>query len=98
MEDFVCHNDFESLVLGCTHYPLIASHIKSLYPRLKLYSSSTEVIDEAAQILTDMDMLASETDYDDRFYASDLSDNFLRMTELLPGGKTAKIKLKQLKD
>ena len=34
----------------------------------------------------------------DRYYASDLSDNFLRMTDMLVGNNDAKIKLKKLEN
>ncbi len=96
MDGFVEENDFEYLILGCTHYPLVATNIRRLYPHLRLYNSSAEVINEAAVILRERDQLAEPNDQLDRFYASDLSDNFIRMTELLLIGEHAKIKLKTI--
>lgn len=98
MDDFVKNNNIDSLILGCTHYPLIATNIKRLYPELKLYNSSAEVICDVVDILTEKDMLAGENDFPDRFYASDLSENFLRMTDTLFEGYDTKIKLKKLDD
>ena len=98
MDDFVKNNNIDSLILGCTHYPLIAANIKSIYPELKLYNSSAEVISDVVDILTEKDMLAGENDFPDRFYASDLSENFLRMTNTLFEGYDTKIKLKKLDD
>ncbi len=98
MDDFVKANNLDSLILGCTHYPLIASNIKKIYPNLKLYNSSAEVISDVVNILTENDMLAGENDFPDRFYASDLSENFLRMTDTLFEGYDTKIKLKKLDD
>lgn len=98
MDDFVKNNNIDSLILGCTHYPLITANIKRIYPELKLYNSSAEVISDVVDILTEKDMLAGENDFPDRFYASDLSENFLRMTNTLFEGYDTKIKLKKLDD
>lgn len=98
MDDFVKDNRIDSLILGCTHYPLIAPNINRLYPELRLYNSSAEVIRDVVEILTERDILAEENDFPDRFYASDLSENFIRMTDTLFEGYDTKIKLKKLDD
>ena len=98
MDDFVKDNRIDSLILGCTHYPLIAPNINRLYPELRLYNSSAEVIRDVLEILTERDILAEENDFPDRFYASDLSENFIRMTDTLFEGYDTKIKLKKLDD
>lgn len=98
MDDFVRDNQFDDLILGCTHYPLVASHIRKLYPGIRLYSSSAEVINEAREILTERDMLAEGSELTDRYYASDLSDNFIAMTDLLFAGTDFKIKFVKLED
>ena len=81
MDDFVKKNQLDSL---------------RLYPKLRLYNSSAEVISDVVDILTERDMLAEENDFPDRFYASDLSENFIRMTDTLFEGYDTKIKLKKL--
>ena len=83
MDDFVKEHGFTDLILGCTHYPLVASHIRKLYPDLRLYSSSAEVVREAAEILKEKDMLAAGSEFTDRYYASDMSENFIAMTDML---------------
>ena len=98
MDDFVRENKFEDLILGCTHYPLIADHINKHYPGLKLYNSSAEVIREAASILEERDMLACGSTLTDRYYASDLSENFIAMTDLLFKGTDFRIKFVKLED
>lgn len=92
MDDWVRTCGFEDLILGCTHYPLIAPHIRRLYPGIRLYSSSKEVIVEAKSLLAERDMLAKDSGLTDRYYASDLSDNFIAMTERLFRGTDFKIK------
>ncbi len=37
---YLIRRDIDTLILGCTHYPLIADQIRALYPRLRLVSSS----------------------------------------------------------
>ena len=96
MDDFVEKTDVHDLILGCTHYPLIAKHIRKHYPHIRLYSSSAEVIGEAAELLREKDMLAHDSDRQDRYYASDLSENFISMPDLLFAGTDFRVKLKSL--
>lgn len=98
LDDFVREGGFENLILGCTHYPLVAKHIRKLYPWLKLYSSSAEVVSEAAEILKKRDMLASGSEFTDRYYASDMSDNFIAMTDMLFADTDFKIHLLKLEE
>lgn len=98
MDDFVRDTGIQDLILGCTHYPLIGGHLKKLYPDLRLYNSSAEVINDAVRLLTERDMLASGSDIQDRYYASDLSDNFIAMTNLLFAGTDFRVKLKSLEE
>ena len=93
MDDFVKSGDFDSLILGCTHYPLIKENINRIYPDLKLYSSSYEVIMDVKKILSEENMLAQKNDLKDIYYASDLSENFLRMTENLLKNSDKNLKL-----
>ncbi len=98
LDDFVSEYGFEHLILGCTHYPLVADHIHKLYPQLKLYSSSAEVVNEAADIMRERDMLASGSEFKDRYYASDMSDNFIAMVDLLFKNTDFKIHLLMLEE
>ena len=93
MDQWVKDNDFDNLILGCTHYPLVAKSLKKLYPQLRLYNSSAEVISEAAEILKERDMLATANSLSDKYYASDVSDNFIAMTDLLCQDRDSRIKL-----
>ena len=98
MDDFVNENKFENLILGCTHYPLIAEHLNKLYPDIRLYNSSAEVIKDAKEILEKNDMLACGSDLTDRYYASDLSENFIAMTDYLFAGTDFRVKFVKLED
>lgn len=98
MDSWVAENKFDNLILGCTHYPLVAPTISRLYPELRLYNSSAEVINEAAEILKENDILAGPNDFNDRYYASDVSDNFIAMTDLLCQDRDSRIKLVKMED
>ena len=63
-----------------------------------MYSSSAEVIREAAEILKEKDMLASGSEFTDRYYASDMSDNFIAMTDMLFADTDFKIHLLKLEE
>ncbi|MBR2674512.1 MAG: glutamate racemase [Mogibacterium sp.] len=98
MDDFVSAEDFEDLILGCTHYPLISAQIEKLYPHLRLYSSSAEVVEQAREVMRERDIFASGSEFTDRYYASDLSENFINMTEKLFEGKDFKVRLLKLEE
>lgn len=83
LDDFILPNRINKLVLGCTHYPLIAGHIKALYPDLTLFSSSHELATAVNMELTAHRMKADTAHPSHTFYASDLSENFMAMIELI---------------
>ncbi|MBI38542.1 MAG: glutamate racemase [Leptospiraceae bacterium] len=49
--------DVDSLVLGCTHYPLLKKAIKDQYPDLRLIDSSVETARSVQQMLQERDLL-----------------------------------------
>ncbi len=81
MDDFVKKNELDTLVLGCTHYPLIKENITRIYPGLSVVNPSSEVVGRICDILKEKDMLAHESDFTNVFYASDLSENFINMID-----------------
>ena len=83
--DEIVNEGIDTLVLGCTHYPLIRENLHRIYPDLKLISSSKAAAIAVEMELREKDILAEEGTGDNYFYASDLSDNFVRMIELVLG-------------
>ena len=81
MDEFLRENKIDTLVLGCTHYPLIRKNIKRLYPHLQIVNPSYEIVSRIQQVLTDGQMLAVNNDRENIFYASDLSENFVNMIQ-----------------
>ena len=85
LDDFIKEHDINTLVLGCTHYPLLTENLKRLYPDIKLISSSKEVAIAVQIELTKRNMLADENEHENIFYASDLSENFINMIQRILG-------------
>lgn len=73
----------DSLVLGCTHYPLITNAIKRyMGPDVKLINPAYETAKELKNMLREEEMLnqeSSATSYE--FYASDGADKFMTFAD-----------------
>lgn len=81
MDDFVNSNNIDTVVLGCTHYPLIKKNISRLYPDMNIINPSDVIVGTIEKILTERDELASGSKAQNVFYASDLSENFINMID-----------------
>ncbi len=81
LDDFIGENRIDTLVLGCTHYPIIRENIMRLYPKLRIVNPSYEIIARIKEILEKEDILAGENDRENVYYASDLSENFVNMIQ-----------------
>lgn len=79
LDHFLSYHKIDSLVLGCTHYPLIRPNIEKLYPNLNIINPSEEIVKSVKKTLTDKNLLAEKSNFDNTFYASDLSENFVNM-------------------
>ena len=79
LDHFISYNKINTLILGCTHYPLIRKNIEKLYPDLRIINPSAEIIQHITAQLKKYDLLADEPIFDNTFYASDLSENFVNM-------------------
>ena len=71
----------DTLVLGCTHYPLLTDVIGNfLGPEVVLVNSGREAACQLAETLRRADMLSENTEQGScRFYVSDTADGFTRM-------------------
>ena len=77
LDEFVSRYMIDTLILGCTHFPLIDKLIKRLYPGIVTISSSGELAKAAAEYLSKEVQSASPAEY--LFYASRLDQNFEKM-------------------
>lgn len=69
--------DIDTLVLGCTHYPLIRRTIQKVVgDDVKLVSPAYETAKELERILIDKDMCADGNNVSHHFYVSDSVERF----------------------
>lgn len=81
MDEFVRKNALDTVILGCTHYPLIQKNLERVYPELNIVNPSSIIVNRIEEILGEGDMFAKGSEFDNVFYASDLSENFLNMID-----------------
>ena len=79
LDHFIDYNEIDTLVLGCTHYPLIRKNIEKIYPGLRIVNPSKEMFQSIDDALCNNNLYAQEAVNDNIFYASDLSENFVNM-------------------
>ena len=72
--------EIDTLILGCTHYPLIRSTIREVMGEgVRLVNPAYETALQLKSLLAEMDISSSGTgegDFPYRFYVSDLADEF----------------------
>jgi glutamate racemase len=81
------HQDVDTLVLGCTHYPLLKALIGDVMGRdVRLIDSAQETAAETGRVLESTGLrAASGLTGDHRFVASDAPEQFLRMGQRFLG-------------
>ncbi|MDR2771200.1 MAG: glutamate racemase [Clostridiales Family XIII bacterium] len=79
LDQFISYNGIDTLVLGCTHYPLIRRNIQKLYPSLRIVDPSRELLQSIRETLTQESLFAESARAEHTFYASDLSESFMNM-------------------
>lgn len=88
-EDYLCElreQGIDTLVLGCTHYPLIAPVIgKILGNGVTLIDAGAESAKATRALLTAQDALATRERGESHYYTSDRVDGFARLASLFLG-------------
>jgi glutamate racemase len=76
-------NNIDSLILGCTHYPLIKNEISSFYPNGVALLDSSEVVAQALKnYLTANGLLSKAAVPNHQFLVSDYTDSFEASTRI----------------
>ena len=77
----------DTLVLGCTHYPLLAEVIgQTMGQSVKLIDTGATCADHAAQWLGERDLLADRDRGSCRYFVSDSTEDFARLAGIFLGG------------
>lgn len=89
--------NIETLILGCTHYPLLLGEIKQYYGnRVRVIDSPNIVVNELRHILGKHNLLNTSSEQPDyQFYLSDITKNFENIAKKF-FGNSIKLELKTL--
>ncbi len=88
----------DTLILGCTHFPVLSSVIRSILgDTVTLINMGEATAQAIKQMLKDSDSLndgANSPEY--KFYASDKTDSFVGMVDILLGAYNKDFKIEQV--
>jgi len=91
--------DINSLILGCTHYPIIEEEIKSFYTSnnkdVKVINSAKIVAEATKNILTKLKLLSHSKSANHLFFVSDYTSSFEESSKIF-FGETVKLTKKHL--
>ena len=92
IEEYLSNQELEgiqSLILGCTHYPLIKNEIAEFYNhRLDILDSANIVAEKLKLILKENNLENTSSNYfDNQFYVSDYTKSFEESTKVFFGEK-----------
>ncbi|SIT97002.1 glutamate racemase [Epilithonimonas bovis DSM 19482] len=89
--------NIETLILGCTHYPLLIDEIKQYYGNRVRVIDSPNIVANQLKMILDKHHLLNEENHQPtfQFYLSDLTKNFEKISKKF-FGKTIDLELKAL--
>ncbi len=97
LDEIITEKNPDYIILGCTHYPLIAHKLSQYYPQVEMLNPAFSQADALQKTLHERNMEASEEQVAQyHFYASDLSDIFQDMINNIMTGENANIAFNEL--
>lgn len=90
--------ELDSLILGCTHYPLFKEAIREEVnnPRMHIVDSAVSIARMARDVLAERELLRSEPDGDFECYVSDKPQRFQELAERFLGHKLNRVEVVSL--
>ncbi len=85
-------SDVRTLILGCTHFPLLKKAINDIFPDLDLIDTGVEIALEVNSILREKNLENNGNNTDIELFASDISDTIQRLKEMFFGKNRTEIK------
>ena len=83
--------DCDAVVLGCTHFPILADAIKAVLPdHVAVINSAQVASDTVGQVLAQLNLTAHHAEGVHRFLVTDQADRFARIGHLFFGQEIAK--------
>ncbi len=87
----------DTLILGCTHYPLLSTMIADLMgPEVRLVDSAQAVAEHVAREMTALALKASSGSVEHHYCVTDSAASFRRLAERILGDGTVSLELVEL--
>ena len=96
MDDFILENRIDTVVLGCTHYPMISGNIKRIYHDIRVINPSQEIVTKIKSELASHELFAEDSKCANNIYASDFSVNFVQMIDRIFENTDVRVTFKNL--
>jgi len=74
-------NEYDTLILGCTHFPMLKKQINNYLPKTKLVDPAVSTVVVAKNYLTRSDLLTDSKNRTIRLHATSGIDNFSRLAK-----------------
>lgn len=84
--DALVMQNVDTVILGCTHFPLLAERIRKIYPGLMLVDSGAASARDLVEFLKENGMLCEEKQGRTDYYVSDMPNNFDTCAAVFMGG------------
>lgn len=75
----------DTLILGCTHYPFLSTHIKALAPGLVLVDPAAETVETVRTILEEQNLKSDRRTQENAYYVSGDPQHFAVRSKALTG-------------
>lgn len=85
-------SEIDTLILGCTHYPLIKPAVAALYPEVRLIDSADSVAVNVESKLSELELRKYEGSAVYEYFATDLSENFIEIARRILKNENIDIK------
>lgn len=82
---FFDDKEIDTIVLGCTHYPLIKEAIQTMRPSFRVIDSAESTANKVKQVLEGKSALHSSQRAEHQFFASDISETFIDLSKKVMG-------------
>lgn len=89
LEDMV--DSIDTLILGCTHYPLIEREIRRYTKNIEIVNPAIELAKDVEELLVKTDSLSKAWEIRDEFYVSDCPQKFKELGEKFLGREMKKV-------
>ena len=91
----IMHDEIDTLVLGCTHYPLLKPLIAEIVgPRVRLIDSAEETAADTRRMLAEHDLAVRDRPLSYRFVASDDPQQFLTLGQRFFGDTIERVEVR----